>query len=58
VFLTTDTNLRYQQNMEGRKLAIVALSRNRWSIVKPMLDKIVEAVMAAKTGTFTIVEIR
>lgn len=58
VFLTTDTNLRYQQNMEGRKLAIVALSRNRWSIVKPMLDKIVEAVMAAKPGTFTIVEIR
>jgi hypothetical protein len=58
VLLTTDTNLRYQQNPQGRKLAIVILSRNRWSLVKPMLDQIVNAVMAAKPGTFTLVEIR
>lgn len=57
VLLATDTNLRYQQNMKGRRLAIVALSRNRWSVVRPMLDQIVAAVKAAKPGTFTLVEI-
>lgn len=40
VLLTTDANLRYQQNMKGRRLAIVALSKNRWSIVRPMLDRL------------------
>jgi len=58
VLLTTDTNLRYQQNLQGRKLAVVVLSRNRWSLVKPLLDQIVIAVMAAKPGSFTVVEIR
>jgi hypothetical protein len=58
VLLTTDTNLRYQQNLQGRKLAIVVLSRNRWSLVKPLLDQIVNAVIAATPGSFTLVEIR
>lgn len=57
VLLTTDTNLRYQQNMKGRRLAIVALSRNRWSVVRPMVDQIVATVKAAKPGTFTLVDI-
>jgi hypothetical protein len=29
VLLTTDTNLPHQQNLKGRKLAIVILSKNR-----------------------------
>ena len=57
VLLTTDTNLRHQQNLQGRKLAIVIISKNRWSMVKPMLVQIVDAVLAAKPGTFTLVEI-
>ena len=31
VLVTTDKNLRYQQNLQGRKLAIVVLSNSRWS---------------------------
>jgi hypothetical protein len=30
VLLTTDTNLQFQQNLEGRKLAVVILNRNKW----------------------------
>jgi hypothetical protein len=37
VLLTTDTNLPHQQNLQGRKLAIVILSRNRWSLVRPKM---------------------
>jgi hypothetical protein len=31
VFLTTDKNLRYQQNLAGRKIAIVVLGRHYWA---------------------------
>ncbi len=57
VLLTTDTNLPYQQNLEGRKLAVVILSKNRWSLVRPMMQQIADAVNAARPGTCTIVEI-
>jgi len=57
VLLTTDTNLPYQQNLEGRKLAIVILSKNRWSLVRPRMQEIVKAVEAARAGTCTVVEI-
>ena len=57
VLLTTDTNLRYQQNLQGRKLAIVTLSRNRWKLIQSALEQVVAAVEAAKPGTFTLVDI-
>ena len=57
LLLTTDTNLPYQQNLEGRKLAIVILSRNRWSLISPVVQQIVAAVNAAKPGTCTLVNI-
>jgi predicted nuclease of predicted toxin-antitoxin system len=34
VFLTADKNIRYQQNLEGRKLAIIEFPSNRLSVVK------------------------
>jgi len=40
VLLTTDTNLPFQQNLECRKLAIVIISKNRWSLVRPTMQKI------------------
>ncbi len=57
VLLTTDTNLPYQQNLEDRKLAIVILSKNRWSLVRPMMQEIAKAVNAARPGSCTVVEI-
>ncbi|HYB61340.1 MAG TPA: hypothetical protein VEH50_07660 [Methylomirabilota bacterium] len=57
VLLTTDTNLRYQQNLQGRKLAIVVLSRSRWRLLRPVMLRIVDAVNSAKPGTYTTVEI-
>jgi hypothetical protein len=57
VLLTTDKNLRYQQNLKARKLAIVVLGKGRWRLIIPHLFKVVEAVNAAKPGTYTEVEI-
>ena len=57
VLLTTDKNLRYQQNLQGRKLAIVVLSKSRWSLVSPAVQQIVDAVNAARPGSYTLVDI-
>jgi hypothetical protein len=57
LLLTADKNLAYQQNLAGRKIAIVALGRNRWSLIQPELDRIVDAVNRAKPGSYTLVEI-
>jgi hypothetical protein len=57
VLLTTDKNLAYQQNLAGRTIAIVVLSRNRWSLIKTEVDRIAQAVNAAVPGSYTLVEI-
>jgi hypothetical protein len=38
-------------------LAIVILSKNRWSLVRPMMQQIANAVDAARPGTCTLVDI-
>jgi hypothetical protein len=57
VLLTTDKNLVYQQNLSARRIAIVALGRARWSLIRRMLDRIAAAVDAAKPGTYTLIDI-
>lgn len=57
LLLTADKNLAYQQNLAGRTIAIVALGRNRWNLIEPELDRIIDAVNRAKPGTYTLVEI-
>jgi hypothetical protein len=57
VLLTTDKNMAYQQSMKGHKIALVALGKGNWPLVRPMVPQIVAAVNAAKPGSYTLVEI-
>jgi len=57
VLLTTDNNIAYQQNLKGRKLAIVVISRNRWRLVQRMIRKIVAEVNAAEPGSYRLIQI-
>jgi hypothetical protein len=57
VLLTTDKNMVYQQNLSERKIAIVSIGRNRWSLIRPFLDRIVKTVDEAKPGTYAVVDI-
>lgn len=57
VLLTTDKNLRYQQNLTERKIAVVVLGKARWRLIRPLIPEVVAAVSAAKPGTCTEVEI-
>jgi hypothetical protein len=37
VLLTTDNSLSYQQNLTGRKIAIVVISGNHWRLVQRVI---------------------
>jgi predicted nuclease of predicted toxin-antitoxin system len=52
VLVTTDKNLRYQQNLAGRRLAIVVLFTTSWPRLKPAVPLIVRAIAAVGPGSF------
>lgn len=52
VFVTTDRNLRYQQNLAGRRLAIVVLSTTSWPRIRRSGAEIEAAVRGAATGSY------
>ena len=52
VIITADKNMRYQQNLEGRRVALVILSTPQWPIVKLLLEKNAAAVNAATAGSY------
>jgi predicted nuclease of predicted toxin-antitoxin system len=57
VLVTTDKNLSYQQNLTGRKIAIIVLGQGRWTLIRPYVAQVVAAVTAATPGSFVEVEI-
>jgi len=57
VLLTADKRIRYQQNLKGRRLALVVVSNPTWRILQKYVDRITAAVNAATPGSYTEVEI-
>lgn len=53
VFVTTDKNLRYQQNLVGRRLAIVVLWTTSWPGLERFGEVIAASVAGARSGGFT-----
>jgi hypothetical protein len=57
VLLTADKNMRYQQNLKGRRIALVVLSTPQWPAVRLHVEWIAAAVDAATPGSYAKVEI-
>ena len=57
VLLTTDQNMRYQQNLTGRKIAFVVIGNQQWPILRRHVERVVAVVNAATPGSFAEVEI-
>ena len=57
LLLTTDKNMRYQQNLAGRKIAFVVLGNSQWPVLRRYVERVVAAVNAATPGSYTEVEI-
>ena len=57
VFITTDQNLRYQQNLSGRALAILVLTTTSWPRIRRHVTLVAAAVASLKPGDFKVVNI-
>lgn len=57
VLLTADKNMRYQQNLRGRRIAIVVLSTPQWPVVRLHIERIAAAINAAAPGSYVEVNI-
>jgi hypothetical protein len=54
--ITCDRNLRYQQNLTLRQIALIEFSTGAWPVVRKHLDMILAAIEAATAGSYTEVE--
>ncbi len=52
VFVTTDQNLKYQQNLSARDIAIVVLASTSWPRLQWVLPDIVDAVENSKQNGY------
>ncbi len=52
VLVTTDQNLRYQQNLAGRRLAILILPFASWPKLQGHVPRIVSAIEAMTPGQY------
>ena len=57
VFVTTDKNLLYQQNLGGLSIAIVVLSSTSWTRIEKAAVAVVQAIDASAVGSFRQVNI-
>jgi hypothetical protein len=49
--------MRYQQNPAGRKIAVVVFGQQQWPHVRPYIQRVVDAVNAAKPGSYAEVDV-
>jgi hypothetical protein len=57
IFVTADKNIRYQQNLAGRGIAVVILGNAQWPVLRRHVDRVVAALEEAMPGSYTEVEV-
>ena len=57
VLVTTDSKLKYQQNLTARRIAIVVLTSTSWPRIQRVVDTVVRAIESAVEGRYVEVEI-
>ena len=50
---TADRNIRYQQNLTGRRIASIELTTSHWETIPDNFADILAAVEAATLGSYT-----
>ena len=50
--ITTDQNLRYQQNLADRKLAILLLTTTNWRLIRADLNRVATSVDTLRPGSY------
>ncbi len=57
VLITTDQGMRHQQNLAGRRLAVIVLLSTAWPYAQSRIEEIRAAVAEAQPGEFREVPI-
>jgi hypothetical protein len=57
VLITTDKNIRYQQNLAARNISLVVLGQGRWALIRQHAEAIATAVNKSTPGSFTEIDI-
>ena len=57
LFITADQEIGYQQNLTGRRIAILVLSTNNWGVVQEQVQLITAAIEASTPGSYVFVDI-
>ena len=57
LIVTTDKNVRYQQNLAGRTISLVVLGNSPWWLVQRHLEGIIAALNGAQPGSFVEVSV-
>ena len=50
VFVTTDSRLRYQQDMRDRRIAVVCLLSTSWPRIRRVTSSVIDAIEAVSSG--------
>lgn len=54
--ITTDQNLRYQQNLAARRIGIVVLMTTSWPRIQRQVNEVIAAIHDLPTGGYAEVE--
>ena len=57
LFITADQEISYQQNLTGRRIALLILSTNNWGLVNANIAEIRVAIDGSRPGSFTFLDI-
>ena len=52
VLITADKNMRYQQNLNRRRIALLVLSTPRWPVIRLHVERIAAALTGATPGSY------
>ncbi len=50
--VTSDQNIRYQQNLAERQIALVVLETNHWVTIRAAVSRVTEAMVAAESHSY------
>jgi hypothetical protein len=55
VLITCDRNIRYQQNLAGRQLALIELTTNRWATIRDNIAGVLAIIETMSPGGYATI---
>lgn len=55
--ITADRNIRYQQNLVGRKIALIELTTTHWETIRDNFPELKAAITDARIGSYAMVRL-